>query len=65
METNRREMEICKRTEERVSSENASLQREHRSQMVLLANLQKMQQSMETQAFEVRLIGFGLELIYF
>ena len=53
-ETLQRELEICKRAEDRLNTENSSLKREHNSQMVLLGNLQKMQQSMEAQAFEVK-----------
>ncbi|XP_039274205.2 nucleoprotein TPR-like isoform X1 [Styela clava] len=48
------EMEILRRAEERLRSENNSLQREQQGQGVLLANIQKIQQSMEKQEFEVR-----------
>ncbi|XP_076826179.1 nucleoprotein TPR-like isoform X2 [Clavelina lepadiformis] len=54
LEMSKSELEISKRSEERLVAENTSLQREQRSQTVLLSNLQSMQQSMEKQAFEVK-----------
>ena len=57
LEMSKSELEISKRSEERLVAENTSLQREQRSQTVLLSNLQSMQQSMEKQAFEVCILA--------
>jgi len=47
------ELDIGKRAEERLTTENASLLREQRNQNLLLNNVQEMQQKIENQAFEV------------
>nr|CAB3267195.1 nucleoprotein TPR [Phallusia mammillata] len=54
LEATKSELDLSKRAEDRLTTENTSLQREQRNQSVLLSNLQKVQQSMERQAFEVR-----------
>jgi nucleoprotein TPR len=48
------QMEIVKRSEERLLQDNESLRREQRSQTSVFGNLQRMMQNMEKQAFEVR-----------
>lgn len=48
------EIDILRRTEDRLKADNTALQRDQRGQTVLLANIQKIQQSMEKQEFEVR-----------
>lgn len=54
IENLRSEIDILRRAEEHVRSENSSLKRDQHGQSVLLANLQKIQQSMEKQDLEVR-----------
>lgn len=54
IENLRSEIDILRRAEDHVRSENSSLKRDQQGQSVLLANLQKIQQSMERQDLEVR-----------